>query len=57
MSGCQTCGGYGNRHDLIAHGWGPEYGGDDCEHEWTGWMDVGTCELRECIFCGAEDDR
>lgn len=25
MNGCQTCGGYGNRHDPVQHGWEPTW--------------------------------
>lgn len=42
---------------LEAHGFGREPEDDDCRHEWTDWTDIGTCETRECILCGAEDDR
>lgn len=32
MSGCRTCGGYGMRHDPIAHDAEPESYGHDCDH-------------------------
>jgi DnaJ-class molecular chaperone len=54
VNGCQTCGGYGNRHDLIAHGSGPTWvtcpicNGDGCVRDDFD-LDV-TCQ--ECLGDG-----
>ena len=37
MTGCETCGGYGNRHDPIAHNWAPE------------WVTCPTCKGEQTI--------
>ena len=37
MTGCQTCGGFGNRHDPVAH---------DAE---PGWVTCPTCKGDGCV--------
>jgi hypothetical protein len=44
MTGCQTCGGFGNRHDPIAHGEEPR----GCR----GW-EWGLCVGIDCAECNA----
>lgn len=54
MSGCQTCGGFGNRHDSIAHDAEvPRI--ETCEHEWMQFGGPGD-EWQECFLCGLQED-
>jgi DnaJ-class molecular chaperone len=49
VTDCRTCGGYGNRHDPIAHGWVTEWitcpgcDGDGCVR-WSEYLDI-TCPV------------
>ena len=52
MNGCQTCGGFGNRHDSIAHADARQ---EPCEHEWMEFGGPGD-EWRECFVCGLQED-
>lgn len=43
MSGCATCGGYGQHHDPIAHDWAQE------------WVTCSTCEGERTVRDGQLD--
>jgi hypothetical protein len=47
MNGCQICGGYGMRHDPVAHGWGPDENADNSCHD--------TCVRMVCEWCPGND--
>lgn len=52
MRACQTCGGYGMKHDPVAHDAEP------CDHDWIsrGHEESGD-EWAECWLCGEVEDR
>ncbi|MCU1617374.1 MAG: hypothetical protein JWO98_4914 [Frankiales bacterium] len=67
MSECRTCGGYGMKHDPMAHDDRQWHFGyvcrrtdgctpDPCDHEWTERGGPGD-EWRECWLCGLQEDQ
>lgn len=63
MNGCQTCGGFGNRHDPVAHDF-VEWAQRDCEqrgnvyeaHEWTIGLDGDECAFCYVLWEDADED-
>jgi len=68
VSGCYTCGGFGNRHDPIAHGWMSEHDQRMTPQEWCefkgirildpdGWRCAGAPDWDEPIGESEFDER
>ena len=47
VSACRTCGGYGMRHDPVAHGWEPGEDESNSCHD--------TCVRLACEWCPGHD--